>query len=808
VNDQSGILGSPAAVDDFYREFGDVDGSTFTSHLRLPSDPLGDGWIDFFLPKLALWFVGIFCVTISAYCRFLPDKERGANSFSATHVGYSSIDMIYMSCSVIQVFTIVLWIYFIVAAMAFTGEELNRQPFLATRPAQLAYRVLFAHTALAITALLAAFLLYIENLQNAWHSETIEVSLEQREKSFFGLILGAIENVISQFPYSGTATTVGFGRLLCVTVEGIITAFIFLPAHTLDADCEEEEDHTHHTTELRNYFKNKREKRLVVHMAKESKTWRIFPCPIQKADIVNSQLQDHMYQLYKDLHTDRNLTGRGIVSIGPYTPVFCNEIACYLNEAAWQSYYTPPGSEHFVEKDDFIGWMNLEALGLQLEGYVFDDRTNAQALVATNIAPQVDGEEDSIIVVAFRGTSNVAHMQIDLRMRQVPLLDQIAGTGDSAIKIFPDHVYIDDKDGWLWNTHADIDKKAEHVKCVACWTEQPPPTPMKSPNHLREQSGASAFEDGFAQGAKGILKVTPVAKNTFPMVHEGFQDAYVQIRKQIFDLLIPVLQRQMAKAADAPLSTLSTSEQPLTLPKIYCTGHSLGGSLAQIFALDLASNCELGLTSKAQWMPDITPTSYQKNEPGYVFFSPSAMENDHNVAKVRHLQPPIAVYTFGQPRVGNKPFARLYKQRIPHTFRVVNEGDAITAIPNYLCCRGLYKHAGLEVVLDQGKTGNILVGPTVVETIFRFHKVRASVAAHQLERYRDCLECAFDPAQLQDYYRGHNVAYQELMVTKSKLETQHSVCDDKAREQRSLSVKYSTAEIPEWMIAPRTTTKK
>jgi hypothetical protein len=42
---------------------------------------------------------------------------------------------------------------------------------------------------------------------------------------------------------------------------------------------------------------------------------------------------------------------------------------------------------------------------------------------------------------------------------------------------------------------------------------------------------------------------------------------------------------------------------------------------------------------------------------------------------------------------------------------------------------------------------------------------------------------AFVPAQLQDYYKGHNIAYQELMVAKSKVETRNSVCGDKPREQ-------------------------
>merc|ERR1712232_450183 len=39
---------------------------------------------------------------------------------------------------------------------------------------------------------------------------------------------------------------------------------------------------------------------------------------------------------------------------------------------------------------------------------------------------------------------------------------------------------------------------------------------------------------------------------------------------------------------------------PLVLPKIYITGHSLGGSLAQLLALDLANNCELVLQVSQQ----------------------------------------------------------------------------------------------------------------------------------------------------------------------------------------------------------------
>lgn len=60
-------------------------------------------------------------------------------------------------------------------------------------------------------------------------------------------------------------------------------------------------------------------------------------------------------------------------------------------------------------------------------------------------------------------------------------------------------------------------------------------------------------------------------------------------------------------------------------------------------------------------------------------------------------------------------------------------------------------------------TGNVLVGPTVVETLFRFHKMRTNVLAHKMQHYRDCLECIFDDSQLMEYYKDHNIAYEELL---------------------------------------------
>jgi hypothetical protein len=174
------------------------------------------------------------------------------------------------------------------------------------------------------------------------------------------------------------------------------------------------------------------------------------------------------------------------------------------------------------------------------------------------------------------------------------------------------------------------------------------------------------------------------------------------------------------------------------------TGHSLGGAIAQLLALDLASNCELIIEPSKSSSPKSNGAStnhvkYQtpsRSNPSLKSYQSSTATSDdiqrNTDSPVAHdealeetfdsfhsddedegdnfrqgenrfsLQPAIAVYTYGQPRVGNHAFARLYKQRVPHTFRVVHECDAITSTPSLTFCGGLYKHAGLEVMLDEG----------------------------------------------------------------------------------------------------------
>ena len=240
------FISSPRVVENYYEEYGDIDGSAFTEHLRLPNDPFNSSsWADFLLPKIMLWLVGVLSCTMVAYTQHSHGKTT-----TISHSSLTNNDTMYIVSSLIYGSTIALWTYLIIISLYVTGETLRREPFLGTRPAQLAYRILFAHSALAIAALVMSSIQYIRKLQGVLQGQSIVTIVKHGDVSFSGM----------------------FGRLLSVTVQVIITAFIFLPPHTMDSDEDGDDDDKNERTDLQILSKNKRDKRLVVHLAKHSKT--------------------------------------------------------------------------------------------------------------------------------------------------------------------------------------------------------------------------------------------------------------------------------------------------------------------------------------------------------------------------------------------------------------------------------------------------------------------------------------------------------------------------------------------------------
>jgi predicted lipase len=128
------------------------------------------------------------------------------------------------------------------------------------------------------------------------------------------------------------------------------------------------------------------------------------------------------------------------------------------------------------------------------------------------------------------------------------------------------------------------------------------------------------------------LKFIPAAfpfgdpKQTAIAVHGGFIEAYQSIRDAMFKV-----------AKDSPLKP------------IICTGHSLGGALATLCAVDIQYN-----------LPDKR----------------------------------VTCYTYGSPKVGNSDFVKFYNRHVPQTYRIVNGVDLVPTLPLDIPLLVDYEHVG------------------------------------------------------------------------------------------------------------------
>ncbi|XP_042055118.1 uncharacterized protein LOC121799731 isoform X1 [Salvia splendens] len=129
-------------------------------------------------------------------------------------------------------------------------------------------------------------------------------------------------------------------------------------------------------------------------------------------------------------------------------------------------------------------------------------------------------------------------------------------------------------------------------------------------------------------------------------VHSGFLSAYDSVRTRLVTLI-----KQATGHRD------DDSVELLPAWHIYVTGHSLGGALATLLALELASS--------------------QLAQCGAIA---------------------VTMYNFGSPRVGNRRFAEIYNQKVKDSWRVVNHRDIIPTVPRLMG----YCHVAHPVYLAAG----------------------------------------------------------------------------------------------------------
>ncbi|MCD7469626.1 hypothetical protein HAX54_008768 [Datura stramonium] len=141
-------------------------------------------------------------------------------------------------------------------------------------------------------------------------------------------------------------------------------------------------------------------------------------------------------------------------------------------------------------------------------------------------------------------------------------------------------------------------------------------------------------------------------------VHSGFLSAYDSVRIRLISLV-----KKAIGYRDDDLD-------PPNKWHVYVTGHSLGGALATLLALELSSS--------------------QLAKRGAIC---------------------VTMYNFGSPRVGNKKFAEVYNEKVKDSWRVVNHRDIIPTVPRLMG----YCHVAQPVYLAAGDLKNTMDNVELLE---------------------------------------------------------------------------------------------
>jgi hypothetical protein len=180
------------------------------------------------------------------------------------------------------------------------------------------------------------------------------------------------------------------------------------------------------------------------------------------------------------------------------------------------------------------------------------------------------------------------------------------------------------------------------------------------------------------------------------------------------------------------MSTNAAGDVVFEAPELVLCGHSLGGAIASLAALELAENMHVIMEAFTLEECFNVPKSKAVSKIPAVLSSPA---------------PALSLYTYGSPRVGNPVFGGSIEKKISTIFRFQVNGDLVTMMPKLV---GFYRHFGTTVILDEEETGSIIIEPTVIErSILR--RSMGSVRNHSLDKYRTCLEASLEPTELEEY---------------------------------------------------------
>lgn len=272
----------------------------------------------------------------SAYFEYCDGSMIGINTFSQ----YQGI---YAISTLIQIVTVAIWILLIMRAALKTGEALRKEPFLSTRPAQLVFRILMSMLFLAATSVIVLSVRDMHSFYLDYSGYNDYSLIYNSGKDSVGMLFRVMLHVNQRIPYISTSATVGAGEILFVTVCTLTLSFIFLPSTEFILSTDYHQVSVNNDIDRLVQKENqRRDKRTVIGLGRNTHTWRAFPSPIERHGnsifhkTKMARFVEH-YEVDKHLQLTLNQWGPGTIYKNNYTAVFCIETALWLLECSWQT---------------------------------------------------------------------------------------------------------------------------------------------------------------------------------------------------------------------------------------------------------------------------------------------------------------------------------------------------------------------------------------------------------------------------------------------------------------------------------------